>query len=483
MAVPDGRNVDPGLDPDSGEPQRSRGPLLWLLVLVVVGATGVAVAIVVFVLADDDVASTWDERVVEYRDFVEQRRGLPFLEPVVVEFIADDDEYLAAFRETNDVSEEDIAEARDGADVLAVLGLVGDDYDPKEAADQIVGEGTAGFYDPASQRLFVKGEEITPYVAGTVVHEMTHALQDQHFDLEEGLEDDDAGIAYRGLVEGDAVSVELDYVEGLSVEERQEYTDEEVAVGAQAGVDLESLPESVLLSQSAPYTFGLLMREALRFDDETNGVDNAFANPPTLDVELIDPGLLLDTSTLVDVEVLEAPDNSDTLDDGEFGVLALTMMIGDRVGAEEAVDAALAWRGDSYVAYRAGDEVCVEAVFVGADGTGTAEIAQSLVAWAASMPDGSATVSSTDGEVHLDVCGAEAAPPGEAGEASQALTALSARSGILVGGLGSGVALATSRCIADGVVERVDIATLGDPESLADLDLSAVGGDLLATCS
>ncbi|MEZ5169257.1 MAG: hypothetical protein R3A49_00745 [Acidimicrobiia bacterium] len=486
MADPDPFGVGAGGPPDSGTSRRSPG-LLVLLVVGVLGVVGIAVVVVVVVLASDgSEPTTWDDRIVEYRDFVQQSRGLAFREPVDVEFIADDDEYLAAFRETNDITDEDVTDARDVADVLAVLGLVGDDYDPEEAADRIVGEGTAGFYDPTTQRLFVKGDEITPYVAGTVVHEMVHALQDQHFDLEERLDDEDTGIAYRGLVEGDAVAVELDYVESLSAGEQQEYDDEETEIVEEAGIDLEGLPESILLGESAPYTFGLLMREALRFGGEgdgTDSIDDAFEDPPTLDVELIDPGLLLDGAELTEVEVPAAPDGADVIDDGEFGILALTMMIGDRVGAPEAVDTALAWRGDGYVAYRSGDEVCVDAVFVGAGDEGTSLIERNLSAWAATMPTGSATASSTDGRIHLDVCGGAAAPAGEVGEASQALGALAARSGILVGGLSAGGTLDTSRCVADGVVDSVDIATLGDPEALAELDLSAVGADLLTSCS
>lgn len=431
----------------------------------------------------DSAPQSWDPRVERLADFVEGARGLPFTSPVDVEFIEDDAEYLAAFRETSDRSPEDLAESQDGADVLRVLGLVGAGYDPEEAADQLVGEGTAGFYDPATKRLLVKGEELTPYVSGTVVHELTHALQDQHFDLEAGLDDEDSGPAYRGLVEGDAVATELAYVGDLPADERERYSTEETELGVEAGAGLDKIPEAVLLSQTAPYTFGLLMREALRFSDGAAAVDAAFRDPPTTDIDLLDPYFVVGDIEAMPVTAPEAPDGADVIDDGEFGALVLAVMLGDRVGVEAAVDATLAWRGDDFVAYRTDDEVCVDAVFVGEDDAGTSTIHAGLEAWAATMPEGSATVTSGGAGVELNVCGAGEVPAAPAGEASAALNALAARSGIFVGALSSGSDPEVARCVADGAVEEIDIATLGSPEALGEADLSSLGGELLTACS
>ena len=44
--------------------------------------------------------------------------------------------------------------------------------------------GTLAFYDPTDERVRVRGTEMTVGLEVTLVHELTHALQDQHFDLE-----------------------------------------------------------------------------------------------------------------------------------------------------------------------------------------------------------------------------------------------------------------------------------------------------------
>jgi tetratricopeptide (TPR) repeat protein len=45
------------------------------------------------------------------------------------------------------------------------------------------GEGVAGYYEPATKRLVVGLSNSARFNRGTMLHEMYHALQDQHFDL------------------------------------------------------------------------------------------------------------------------------------------------------------------------------------------------------------------------------------------------------------------------------------------------------------
>ena len=64
----------------------------------------------------------------------------------------------------------------------------------------------------------------------TLVHELTHALQDQHFDLtklDRGVETSGEDFALTALVEGDATSVEDDYLFSLPDDEQDAYFAEE----------------------------------------------------------------------------------------------------------------------------------------------------------------------------------------------------------------------------------------------------------------
>jgi uncharacterized protein YjaZ len=89
----------------------------------------------------------------------------------------------------------------------------------------------------------VRGTELTPSVESTLVHELTHALQFQHFDLgkhhEELEEADDsaASSAYTALVEGDARRIQAAWRENLSEEEQEALWESEAEQGERVKSD------------------------------------------------------------------------------------------------------------------------------------------------------------------------------------------------------------------------------------------------------
>ena len=96
--------------------------------------------------------------------------------------------------------------------VLTLLGLLPADADVRELAGTIFGEEVAGFYDDKKKQMtIVEGSSTGREGEVTLAHELTHALEDQHFELqaEGGL--DDARSARLALVEGTATVAMLDY--------------------------------------------------------------------------------------------------------------------------------------------------------------------------------------------------------------------------------------------------------------------------------
>ncbi len=98
---------------------------------------------------------------------------------------------------------------------LKKLGLLPRDTDLHKLFLDLLEEQVAGFYDPAARELFLiarGGEEDAQDKAAldrmVMSHELVHALQDQHFNLQALLEsiedDDDRTAAVKSLVEGDA---------------------------------------------------------------------------------------------------------------------------------------------------------------------------------------------------------------------------------------------------------------------------------------
>ena len=97
--------------------------------------------------------------------------------------------------------------------MFRALGLVEGDVDLFDKSNELQGKGIIGYYSYEDERLRVRGTELTPAVESTIVHELTHALQDQNFDLGKRFEEldkaDDANSSaasdgFDALVEGDA---------------------------------------------------------------------------------------------------------------------------------------------------------------------------------------------------------------------------------------------------------------------------------------
>ena len=96
--------------------------------------------------------------------------------------------------------------------VLTLLGLLPRGSDLRELAGTIFGEEVAGFYDDRTKRMtIVAGGAGGSQGEITLAHELTHALEDQHFglDSEGGL--DDARSARLALAEGTATVAMADY--------------------------------------------------------------------------------------------------------------------------------------------------------------------------------------------------------------------------------------------------------------------------------
>ncbi|MEJ7653393.1 MAG: hypothetical protein WKH64_08625 [Chloroflexia bacterium] len=101
---------------------------------------------------------------------------------------------------------------------LKALGLLPPDADLRKILLDLYTEQIAGFYDPATDEMYLvsQGGELGALEELTYAHEVVHALQDQNFDLEklidENKENDDADLATRALVEGDATVLQYAYL-------------------------------------------------------------------------------------------------------------------------------------------------------------------------------------------------------------------------------------------------------------------------------
>ena len=241
-----------------------------------------------------------------------------------------------------------------------VLGIIDRDTDLYELYLDLFTETVLGFYDTDEKMLFVvqDGPELRPVDVSTYAHEVTHALQQVHFDIDsifdELKEDRDRSTAFRGLVEGDAQIAETIFV--------MTYLDDEERAAIQqayAEFDLSAFRSAPYVIQRAfvfPYQEGAQFVAALYQISGWEMVNEAYAAPPESTEQILHPDKYLAGEAPIRVE---APDLGLLLDEGwievsrdTFGEFSILTYLETGVPEALAFAAAEGWGGDAYVLIR-----------------------------------------------------------------------------------------------------------------------------------
>src|SRR5918996_740637 len=280
--------------PPSGRPPRhTSGVLALATILAFVGGLlvgGVAVGVVWAVRSGsgepsyEPAADMLPVELPRLIEFVERERELAFLEDVDIE-VVDDDDFERALLVP--VPEREGSGPLDHGSTYAALGMTPDAATYYNGEFSAYTEYLVGFYDPEHTQMLIRGTDWTPDVEATVVHELVHALQDQHFDiaaqLEDRDEDDEAALALRSIIEGDAARVEYAYIDEQDAQWQEAYDN----------AYLEAKPTGIYDPMAdfvgwLPYWLGTTAVETL-VEIGGNGVMNdGLRGPPTTSEQLLE---------------------------------------------------------------------------------------------------------------------------------------------------------------------------------------------------
>ncbi len=400
----------------------------------------------------------WDARIQPIADAVARLRGLEFEHPVPVVFMS-----KAAFR--RDVRGSNRAASREDErsldrymGQLRATGLVTTDLDVDTLRD-FHADSVLAYYSAHDERIVVRGKEITPSLKLTLAHELTHALQDQHFDLDKlnrKAKDSEASAMVEALVEGDAQDVAYRYYDELPDDEQRLADDEgQEEVDGSASSDV---PDVFVVVQQLPYVLGPTVIGVTRAAGGAAAVDRLFEQPPT------------DTAALVNLLALQRTDSpvkvaKPALQDGErstgkvdvFGPFGLYLILATRGDAFAALDVAGAWNGDASRTFRKGKLECMRIVF--SVRAGDTRLTSALQGCAATMP-GSATVEPASDTVTLTACdpGTGLAPGPTT--VDTAFNLLVFRASSVAQGVRSGVSLSRAACVVAGYFQDATMRAL-----------------------
>jgi len=320
-------------------------------------------------------AGTIGAFVPEAVAFVESHRGLRFKQPVKVNHLSGEE----FSQRIVSLQRRDRADTDRQAKLYRALGLVDRNVDLEKAEEELLSGNVVGYYDPKTKELVVRGDTATVSVKHVVVHELTHALQDQWFGLDVNQRDqtDDQALAYISLVEGDAVRIEREYIGTLSSRERQQLSQES---GGSGGMP-PNVPRVLVQLLSFPYVAGPPFTSAVLRARGQPGLDGAFKDRPVATSQVVQPELFLNGDK--PQVVSEPAADGATFDRGVLGEVQTGVLLDGTVASgvlskDQEQVAARAWAGDRYVAWTSGDSYCVRVRFSARNAAGTAALGSAL---------------------------------------------------------------------------------------------------------
>lgn len=179
------------------------------------------------------------------------------------------------------------------------IGFIPHEYQYKEGIIQLYLSQIGGYYDPEKGRFVMASWMPVAVQNAIAVHELTHALQDQYFNLHTFLDpktmDTDELLARAALVEGDASAVMIDYTRQLVGQApiEKESNINSIMLQNLAGVGLVTgslnAPETIVQLMVFPYTSGLRFAHALLREGGYKRIDSAFKSPPLSTEEILHP--------------------------------------------------------------------------------------------------------------------------------------------------------------------------------------------------
>lgn len=158
-------------------------------------------------------SKTWTQEELErvsneIKSDIEKMRGMKFERPVKVQ-VTDKKGFLDYARKRQELTETPQRRVRDET-IAKMLGVVPADMDLQATLEKLLEEQVGGFYDPGSDTFFLMeafGGDLAKII---LAHELTHALDDQHFDLDGTLkrmgQQSDKEFAFMAVVEGSGTS-------------------------------------------------------------------------------------------------------------------------------------------------------------------------------------------------------------------------------------------------------------------------------------
>lgn len=246
--------------------------------------------------------------------------------------------------------------------LLSHCGLLPVGADLKDLVVRLYTEQVAGYYDPHRKTFYLADWLPQLLQRAVVAHEVTHALQDQHFDLTAWLGEfgptEDGALARVAVAEGDAMAAMLAFMlapTGASIEQLPDPAD--LLAGnssaiAQAYPAFDQAPKALQRLLLFPYVEGASFVIAALREGGWGSVDTLYRDPPASTEQILHPDRYWQTRDRPQTPTPPRRDElGQELTEGSWGEFGTGLILATALGDSAAATGATGWDGDRYVLY------------------------------------------------------------------------------------------------------------------------------------
>jgi hypothetical protein len=263
----------------------------------------------------------------------------------------------------NEMKEDkDEAERYAGERSAEAFGLLPKGFDLDNFMIDLLTEQIAGLYDPKTHEFYVADWIPAADQKMVMAHELTHALQDQHFKIDNWVKaarpNDDAELARESVLEGSAMAAMVDYLlagTGRSLQDLPDIDPSMLVGDMESTPMLKKAPPFLRDALIFPYLDGLNFSAAVVRPKGWDALSGVFAKPPISTQQIMHPAKYFSfrIPPKADLPSLDKDLGADwtRLEDNLMGEFGWKEVLKQFVGEDRATPLAAAWSSDRYILF------------------------------------------------------------------------------------------------------------------------------------
>jgi hypothetical protein len=242
------------------------------------------------------------------------------------------------------------------------FGLIPKGFDLDAFMVNVLTEQVEGLYDPKTREFYIADWSPLADQRMVMAHELTHALEDQHFQIEAWIKaarpNEDAELARDAVLEGSAMAAMVDYLllsTGSSLKDMPDFDPGMLMGDLGSTPTLQKAPPFLKDTLIFPYIGGLSFSAAILKNTGWAALPGVFEKPPVSTQQILHPALYRSgriPKTVV-LPMLEKPlgSNWTKLDENIMGEYGWKEVLKQFLEEERAKTLAAAWDGDRYAVF------------------------------------------------------------------------------------------------------------------------------------